>query len=100
MTVSKIKAELADLSNPEIAEHSARFFKTGPGQYGEGDQFIGIRVPKQRKVAQRYKELPLDGIHELLQSPIHEHRLTALVILVNQYQRSKSNGTQDKIFQL
>ncbi len=99
MTSSKIIAELASLANPEIATHSAKFFKTGPGQYGEGDQFIGIRVPQQKKVAQKYKTLPLSGIQELLQSPIHEYRFTALVILVNRYKKTKFVDDQDKLFQ-
>ncbi|MBF0195244.1 MAG: DNA alkylation repair protein [Magnetococcales bacterium] len=99
MTVAKIKAELASLGNVEIAAHSAKFFKTAKGQYGEGDRFIGVRVPVQRKVAQQYKTLPLNGIQELLRSAIHEHRLTAVIILVNRYQKAKSLKEKEKLFQ-
>jgi 3-methyladenine DNA glycosylase AlkD len=99
MTVAKLKAELASLGNTEIATHSAIFFKTAKGQYGEGDRFIGVRVPVQRKVAQQYKALPLNGIQELLRSAIHEHRLTAVIILVNRYQKAKSPGEKEELFQ-
>lgn len=71
------------------AKASAWFFKTGKGQYGEGDQFIGVTVPEQRKVARQFKDLPLAEIEKLVASPIHEHRLTALIILVGQYQTRK-----------
>lgn len=65
----------------------ARFFKTGKGQYGEGDKFLGISVPMQRKIALRHRSLPLSEIARLLESPWHEHRFCALEILVNEYER-------------
>lgn len=77
---------LQQLADPGIAEHSQRFFKTGPGEYGEGDRFLGIRVPEQRKVAGTFRNLSLDELESLLQSEWHEVRLTALFILVLQYQ--------------
>lgn len=79
---------LKQLADPEIAEHSQRFFKTGPGQYGEGDRFLGIRVPVQRKTAKKFRHLTLDEIRGLLQSEWHEVRLTALFVLVEQYQKA------------
>lgn len=82
-----IKDQLNQLSSPERAKSSAWFFKTGPGQYGENDQFIGVTVPNQRKVAKQFHDLPLPKIEKLLQSPIHEHRLTALLILIDQFRR-------------
>lgn len=76
-----VVSDLQKFASPAKAKSSAWFFKTGPGQYGEGDVFIGVTVPDQRKVANRYKDLPLVEIEKLLSSPIHEHRLTALIIL-------------------
>ena len=73
---------MQELSNPEIAEHSLRFFKTGPGEYGEGDIFLGIRVPVMRKVARKFRELPLEQVLKLLKSKFHEERLLALFMLV------------------
>ncbi len=69
-------ADLTRLSSSKKAKASAWFFKTGKGQYGEGDVFIGVTVPEQRAVAKQYKELPLGEVKKLLASPIHEHRLT------------------------
>jgi 3-methyladenine DNA glycosylase AlkD len=75
----------------------AWFFKTGPGQYGEGDRFLGITVPAQRKIAGRYRHLPLSDLKKLLASPIHEHRFTALTILVAKYQASDER-TRSEVF--
>ncbi len=97
MTAAAVKRALQQLASPEKAKSSAWFFKTGPGEYGEGDRFIGVTVPEQRKVAKRFRELPLAEVEKLLQSPIHEHRLTALFILVEQYQRvSKKREVRSK----
>lgn len=82
-----LKNELAAAANPEKAAGMARFFKTGKGQYGEGDRFLGITVPIQRKIALRYTALPLTELERLLRSAYHEHRFTALEILVAQYER-------------
>lgn len=75
----------------------ARFFKTGKGQYGEGDKFLGISVPVQRKIALRYRSLPLTEIANLLASPWHEYRFCALEILVHEYERADSR-VQEQIF--
>ena len=64
-----------------------RFFKTGPGQYGEGDRFLGIRVPRLWHLARRFRELPHEQVLNLLRSPWHEQRLLALLLLVDQYRR-------------
>jgi len=69
------------------AEFLRRYFKTGPGQYGEGDRFIGVRVPATRRVARRFCNLPLAETLVLLRSAIHEERLLALIILTEQYLR-------------
>ena len=78
--------DLAASANATRASGVAKFFKTGPGEYGEGDQFLGIPVPLQRKIAMRYRALTLRDIASLLASPIHEHRFAALEILVAQYE--------------
>jgi 3-methyladenine DNA glycosylase AlkD len=79
-------AELAAAANPVRAASSVWFFKTGKGQYGEGDQFLGVSVPVQRKIALRHLDLPEKAIKKLLASKIHEHRLVALEILVAQFE--------------
>ena len=84
---------LREIADPVIAEHSQRFFKTGPGEYGEGDKFLGIRVPNIREVAKRFKELSLDETEQLLQSKYHEERLCALIILSN---RSKKADPEEQ----
>src|SRR5271166_1091927 len=84
MTGKDIQIHLRSLGNAKDAAFLAGFFKTGPGQYGEGDVFIGVRVPVIRNVAKDFKELPLPEVECLLHSPIHEERLAALVILVTQ----------------
>ena len=78
---------LRSLGCPQQAAILSRFFKTGPGQYGEGDRFIGVKVPVTRKVAKEFKGLPLSEVECLLHSEIHEERLLALVILVGQFER-------------
>ncbi|HLA86295.1 MAG TPA: DNA alkylation repair protein [Thermoguttaceae bacterium] len=80
-------AQLRRLASPDRAAVSARFFKTGPGEYGEGDRFIGVRVPEIRTVAKQFRDLPLAEIKTLLRSEIHEERLLALVILVGQFDK-------------
>lgn len=81
-----VQADLQKISTPKKAAVSAWFFKTGKGQYGYGDKFRGVTVPEQRKIAKQFKDSPLTEILKLLQSPWHEDRLTALFILVGQYQ--------------
>jgi 3-methyladenine DNA glycosylase AlkD len=82
MMVEEIQRELERLADPGKAAIHQRFFKTGKGEYGEGDIFRGIRVPEIRKLAKRYKDISLKDTENLLHSPFHEDRELALVILV------------------
>lgn len=84
--------------NPEKANLLSRYFKTGKGEYGEGDTFLGIMVPKQREIAKKFKDLELDSINKLLDSGIHEKRLIGLFILVDKYKKSKQELEKKKIF--
>ena len=86
--LDSLKKDIERLSNPSKAKLLQRFFKTGKGEYGEGDIFLGIQVPEQRKIARKYKDLELNEIQELLKSKIHEYRLIALLILVEKYVKS------------
>ncbi|MHC4534933.1 MAG: DNA alkylation repair protein [Planctomycetota bacterium] len=85
-----IRNELRQLSNKEIAEHSQRFFKTGKGQYGQGDKFLGIRVPVLRKMAKKYSGTSIDETTQLLKSKFHEERLLSLLILVAIFKKANS----------
>jgi len=85
MTASEIKKEMNALGSKQRAEHSLRFFKTGKGEYGEGDKFLGLSMPEQRVIAKKYKDLPLTEIQKLVKSPFHEHRMVGLIILTFQY---------------
>ena len=97
-TLEQLKKEMDSLATPERAAASKRFFKTGKGQYAEGDEFIGINLPDQRKVAKRYStELRLDDLETLLQSKVHEHRLTALIMMVLQFNKAKNAETKKTI---
>lgn len=95
--VSEIKKALQDSITPGKAELLQRYFKTGKEQYGEGDRFIGVMVPDQRKVAKQYQGATLAEVQELLDSPIHEHRLTGFLILTNQFEKA-NEGARKKIF--
>jgi len=86
--LKELRADLRELATPERAEASEWFFKTGPGEYGEGDLFLGVTVPDQRKVARKYNDIALDEVEALLKSKWHEERLTALLILVNQFKKA------------
>ena len=93
----KLEHELQNAADSTRAANSAWFFKTGKGDYGEGDRFLGIKVPVQRNIALRYLDLSLPDIARLLSSPVHEYRFTALELLVAQYE-SASSKTRQEIF--
>jgi 3-methyladenine DNA glycosylase AlkD len=96
--LADLKKDLLSYSTKKRAESNAWFFKTGKGQYGEGDQFLGVTVPHARKVAKKYKELSLKDINTLLQSVWHEERLLSLFILVHQFQKADEK-TQRELYQ-
>jgi 3-methyladenine DNA glycosylase AlkD len=87
------------LADPKQAANLQRFFKTGKGQYGYGDIFLGIKVPIQRTLAKKYCDLPIADVVTLLQSKIHEHRLTTLMIFILKYQKADTKGKKE-IFNL
>lgn len=89
---------LGALANPTIAAHSQRFFKTGPGEYGEGDRFRGIRVPVLRSLARECRDMPLGEVLRVLQSPFHEDRLLAVILLARGYARG-DDATRRRIAQ-
>jgi len=89
--LNRLKKEIEEAKNPEQAKILQRFFKTGKGEYGEGDIFLGIKVPIQRKIAKGYTNLSFMDLQTLLNSKIHEERLIALIILTNKYKKSKKD---------
>ncbi|WP_174186043.1 DNA alkylation repair protein [Nocardia barduliensis] len=95
VTAADVRAALRELANPADAAHLRRFFKTGPGEYGEGEVFLGVRVPASRGVAKRFAALALDEIDELLDSDVHEDRFTALVILNARFAQASKPRTFD-----
>lgn len=99
MPVKEIREKLQKLGNEKRAEQSKRYFKTGPGEYGEGDIFLGIPVPELRKLSRAYGDMPLETTEKLLKSPIHEERLLALLILVLKYTKGDAKA-QKRIYTL
>ena len=96
--VNEIKSALQDLALPEKAVFFPRFFKAGKGEYAEGDEFIGVTVPDQRKIAKEYwQRISIPEIAELLSSKIHEHRHCALLMLVNKFEKEKSETEKSEI---
>lgn len=95
LSLKTLKAELKKHTNPQRALVSKSFFKTGKGEYGEGDVFLGLSVPDQRKIAKEFKALPLSDVQELLKSKIHEERFVALVLLVARYQSGDESAKKD-----
>lgn len=99
MTAQEVENALNAHENPGDAAFLQRFFKTGKGQYGEGDIFIGLRVPLVRKIATQFRDLPLTEIERLLESPIHEHRLCAVIIMTEQAKRA-DQGQRKALYDL
>jgi 3-methyladenine DNA glycosylase AlkD len=100
MNIENIINEIKSLSNKKYADHHSKFFKTGKGEYGEGDLFYGLKVPEIRNITKKYyKLINLKEIDSLIKNAFHEIRLTALIILVLKYPKS-SQKEQEQIFNL
>ena len=97
-SASEIIDSLVHLANSELASFQQRYFKTGVGEYGEGDVFLGLKVPQVRAVAKSFKNLELAELLSLAHSEYHEARFAALAILVLQYKAAKDKSAKDKLF--
>jgi 3-methyladenine DNA glycosylase AlkD len=86
-SLTGVRKRLRASANPSDAAFLRRFFKTGPGQYAEGDKFLGIRLPELRRIAREFRGLPLEDVETLLADPWHEARLLALLLLVDAFER-------------
>lgn len=95
--LAALTQELKKAADPRQALILQRFFKTGPGQYGAGDRFLGLKVPRQRQIALRYASLDLESVQSLLNSPWHEFRLVGLLILTEQYQTAPTLKDKEKL---
>ena len=94
--LDELRRDLNKLANPEKAKQLAGYFKTGKGEYGEGDIFLGIIVPKQRKIAKEYVNLYLNDLRTLLASKVHEERLIALLILTYKFKDKEISENERK----
>jgi len=99
MAIDEIRTKLRKLGSKERAKVSQRFFKTGPGEYGEGDVFLGIKVPDLRKLAKKYQDISLPDVRQLLKSAVHEERLFALFVLVLAYAKG-NESVKERIYEL
>jgi 3-methyladenine DNA glycosylase AlkD len=100
-SLQPLQNELQALGSPEKAAFLSRFFKTGKGQYGEGDQFLGITMPQIRAVVAKYSYLTINEWQQLLHSPFHEFRMAALIGLMKRFQKSKKDeAVQHAIFEV
>jgi len=100
LIINLIIQEIEHFGSPERAKHSMRFFKTGLDQYGEGDIFYGVTVPEMRSVARKYCNISLDDTIKLLHNTYHECRLVALLILVEKYERAKTDIEKKQVYEL
>ena len=99
MKYQDIVSRLNELANPEIAQHSQRYFKTGKGEYGYGDKFLGIRVPVLRKTVKEFKDTSITEIQKLIKSEYHEVRLISLLLMVQMFSKGEID-TKEKVVNL
>ena len=97
--LEEIRKGIRSFARPSHAVNLAWFYKTGPGEYGEGDKFLGVKVPETRLVAREYKNASWETIRELGKSEYHEDRLCAVVILTNQYEKAKDQALRTDLFE-
>ncbi|MCR5662264.1 MAG: DNA alkylation repair protein [bacterium] len=93
-TAEDVRKEYALIADPARARHLGRFFKTGPGDYGEGDVFLGVTVPESRKIAAKYKTLPIAECVRLIRDDAHEIRFCGLVILTAGFRKADEAGRE------
>ena len=97
--INQIRSELRQMASKEKAQVLMRFFKTGKGQYAEGDKFLGVMVPQTRKLVKKFENLERENVLEFLRSKFHEERLLALLILVRQFEKGSAQR-QKEIFEI
>lgn len=97
IAATTVKKEIRKKAQPERAKSNAWFFKTGKGEYGEGDRFLGLPMPEQRKIAKQFSAAPFTTIEKLLASKYHEERMVGLLILINQFEKADQE-VQKEIF--
>ena len=95
--LDQLKEDMRKLASPEKARVLSRFFKTGKGEYGEGDVFLGIMVPDQRRIAKKYPDLSMNDLGKLISGRMHEERLVCLFILINRYKKADSRGKKEVV---
>ena len=96
----KARGEIRALANKQIAKNSLRFFKTGKGEYGHGDLFLGVKVPKIRSIAKKHTDISITEMKNLICSKYHEERLLGLIILVNKYSKNKDRKTRNQLYKI
>ena len=95
----KASEEIRELASKKIAKHSLRFFKTGKGEYGYGDIFLGVRAPEIRSIAKKHIDISIDDMKNLIKSKYHEERFLGLIILVNKYSKS-NNEIRNQLYKI
>ena len=98
--LKEIHSHILKIASMQRAELALRFFKTGKGEYGEGDKFLGLTVPQTRKLVRVYGDINLKDTEKLLKSEFHDERLLALLIMVNKFEKAKDEKTRREIFEI